>query len=343
MQTTSPAELTSIARALESVWVCPRCSKGGLSVASSGDSLECPSCGIRHPVSGSIVKVEGLPEGSGLAEDHSLIRSSYDKIWEFSGDAWQAENLSGERESLEWASGLARAPKVVLDAGCGAGRHVDAFLKMLDRSSSRGLLILVEVSSVLNEAVRRVRQLNPAHDVVFLQVGIEAMPVRSGAADVVWSTGVLSVIKDQHRALKEMLRTCRGLLVLGMPTEKSLGGKVYLFAEPIRALSRVFGPGFALFLSNVAALSAFALFRFMRLFSRFFSPTTREMIRATLAHPQGSRRLQASFFDVFGAPRIRKKSDRFYLDVAREEGFEELSRQRNSSVEYFAFTKGERT
>jgi SAM-dependent methyltransferase len=336
------SELHRVAEDLASVWQCVNCGTSTIRVQEDPAALACGHCGHVYPYQHGVLHVSKHADGSLLDADHQLISHSYSRIWRFSGEAWTAQSLSGEEPTFAWLQALNASPRVLLDAGCGTGRHIQQWLNILDMAGGPGLLLLLELSDVVEVAAQR-RQEFPNRRIVVIRGSIEAMPFQKASVDLAWSSGVVSVIADQKVALDKLFEVTKGLLVLGLPTEKSLAGLAYLAAEPIRALRRWFKVDFAGPLSHVLAVSTVGIMGVARRFGVGLSAATRRMMETTLTHPDPARRLQASFYDIVGAPRIQKKADRFYHQAAAAMGFQPLSVHQNASVEYFAFTRTDRT
>ena len=106
----------------------------------------------------------------------------------------------------------------VLDAGCGSGRYliharrrgarqtvgVDLSLEMLARARSSELEVLsFEVSNASNSKLK-------AHNLTLIQASLDAIPLRSGWADITICGLTLGHLQDLRAPLAELARVTRG-------------------------------------------------------------------------------------------------------------------------------------
>jgi SAM-dependent methyltransferase len=114
-----------------------------------------------------------------------------------------SSQLSIYRENFRWYTEPlgeeSVAGRLVLDAGCGMGRHTHHFL-------ARGArVIAVDASPAIDTAHAN----NPSDDAVFVQADILHLPLPSDACDVASCLGVLHHLEDPLRALRELVRVVR--------------------------------------------------------------------------------------------------------------------------------------
>jgi len=90
--------------------------------------------------------------------------------------------------------------RVVLDAGCGMGRHARQVAKFAGR------VVAVDFSRAIDQASRNVADLN---NVDCVQADLLALPLADGSFDFVYSLGVLHHLAETERALASLIRKVR--------------------------------------------------------------------------------------------------------------------------------------
>jgi SAM-dependent methyltransferase len=167
---------------------CPACA-AAIEQAPDGNSLQCLSCGTAFPVVGSIprfVPPENYAANFGFQwnrfrgtqlDSHSGAPVSRARFVRETG--WSPDDLQG---------------KLVLDAGCGAGRFAEI-------ASETATVVAVDYSS----AVEACRANLPRDNVHVVQADIYALPFESGTFDAVYSLGVVQHTPDVERAVKALV------------------------------------------------------------------------------------------------------------------------------------------
>lgn len=150
-------------------------------------------------------------DGQGGADLRSRTYRSFGFEWgRFS------EQLPIYRENFLWyLEPLPAVPlrdRLVLDAGCGMGRHTHGFLR------EGAQVLAVDASPAIEIAARN----NPDGRAAFVQADLLHLPVESGCFDLVCCLGVLHHLEDAERGLRELVRAARpGAWVL-----------IYLYHDP---------------------------------------------------------------------------------------------------------------
>jgi SAM-dependent methyltransferase len=120
--------------------------------------------------------------------------------------------------------------KIILDAGCGVGRHTYWAAKFGAQD-----VIGMDVSDAVEPAERNCRELTNAH---IVQADIYHPPFRK-IFDYIFSIGVLHHLPDPEKGFRSLARHCapNGVLLLWVYGRKHNNAAVYLY-EPLRFFTR---------------------------------------------------------------------------------------------------------
>jgi SAM-dependent methyltransferase len=135
----------------------------------------------------------------------------------------------------------------ILDAGCGYGVFELSFLSQRKEFSVVG-------GDVSGKAVRSAKDRNPTNE--FVQCDIEFLPFQNRAFDCVVATEVIEHVPNAERALEEIKRVSKDLLVATVPN--------VLNPSFLRAVGRSYVPEFKLF-SNLFSKLGFLDFQLSNL------------------------------------------------------------------------------
>ncbi len=205
---------------LAKMLVCPLClSKLGLEVSSRqaeeilAGTLRCGTCSQDYPIRGGIPR---FAAGAGYTSSFSFEwrhwrRTQFDtesrKTSQSTFEAstgWRPENLDG---------------KLVLDAGCGAGRHMD----LVARAGSQ--VVGVDLSQAIEVAQENLGHLPNCH---FVQADLLRLPFPRATFDYIYSIGVLHHTPDTRKGFL-------GLVGLVKP-----GGEMAVWVYPRQRLAETF-------------------------------------------------------------------------------------------------------
>lgn len=154
--------------------------------------LRCSDCDSLYPVTNGIPRfVEPDNYASSFGLQWNLFRKeqldsyngttiSADRLWSETG--WRPEEIKG---------------KWVLDAGCGAGRFLDA------ASHSGANLVGIDISSAIDAAKANLENRDNVH---FIQASIYEMPFREGTFDFCYCIGVIQHTPDPLRSLRSIAK-----------------------------------------------------------------------------------------------------------------------------------------
>jgi SAM-dependent methyltransferase len=189
-------------RHLLSYLACPRCrSRFEIQVEREQDgeilegSLHCTGCQAGFPVTRGIPRF--LPPELSAAKQATAAAFGYE--WTHYTELTEADRA----EFLDWIEPLDEATfanRVVLDAGCGKGRHL--FLSAKFGASDA---IGIDLSDAVESAYENTRQLTNAH---VIQADIYHLPFLS-PFDFIYSIGVLHHLPDPKQGFLSLVRNLK--------------------------------------------------------------------------------------------------------------------------------------
>lgn len=213
---------------LLSLVVCPNC-RSGLSLASEEvegaetmtGMLTCNGCASRFPV------IRGIPRfvGQALNAEKQATAAAFGYEWTHYSQLTEAD----KKEFLAWIAPLTAdefKDQVVLDAGCGKGRHIH----LASRFGAR-TVVGVDLSDAVEAAFKNTRDLPNVHVV---QADILELPFRNPFT-LVYSIGVihhLPVPKEGFLAITRHVQP--GGRISTWVYGKEGNGWIALFIDPIR-------------------------------------------------------------------------------------------------------------
>lgn len=188
---------------------CPNC-RGAADLAchsdeAAGDEIEsgtlsCPSCGQSWPI------VRGIPRFVSAAENYAQAFG-----WQW--NRWrrlQVDRLSGhclsERRFLadsRWSAEDVRG-KLILDAGCGAGRFTDAAAELGAR------VVACDLSSAIDACRETCRDPSGSRagrgEVAHIQANLLDLPLKAEVFDAVFCMGVIQHTPEPERVMRSLPR-----------------------------------------------------------------------------------------------------------------------------------------
>jgi SAM-dependent methyltransferase len=197
--------------------------------------LACAKCGTSYPLIGGIARLLPPELQSMLWEMHPEFYQAYrerlplallpEKMKEVAAGKDSDEALSKQRETArsfgyEWQNFSEILPdyeanfrwyferftpedlrgKLVLDAGCGTGRHT-YYVSQTARE-----VVAMDLSQAIEVAARNNRERTNAH---FIQADIYHPPFPHGSFDFIYSLGVLHHLPDPERGFSSLLKLLR--------------------------------------------------------------------------------------------------------------------------------------
>lgn len=183
---------------LLNVLACPKCG-GSLkcnAVAMSNSqevtdgSLICQACQSEYPIIAGIPRFVGNGNYAGsFGYQWNIFRA--EQIDSVNGTDLSAQRVFSETGwNAEWMKG-----KWILDAGCGAGRFVDA------AANTGAKIIGLDISNAIDAAAKTVGDHPNVH---FVQASIFELPFKPGVLDGVYCIGVIQHTPDPSRAMRSL-------------------------------------------------------------------------------------------------------------------------------------------
>lgn len=183
---------------------CPSCRGAGDLTCriddAEGDEIEagalsCPFCGASWPILRGIPRFVGADENYAQAFGWQWNRWRTLQVDRLSGHCLTERRfLADSRWSAEWLKG-----RLILDAGCGAGRFTDAAVQLGAR------VVACDLSSAV-DACRATCREPAGHaeergEVVHLQANLLDLPFKAGVFDGVFCMGVIQHTPDPARVM----------------------------------------------------------------------------------------------------------------------------------------------
>lgn len=182
---------------LNDILVCISCGQGLVcqpSLAEKNDIIEgvlrCSSCDREYPITNGIPRfVPADNYASSFGYQWNLFRKeqidsyngtslSVDRFWSETG--WNRDEMT-----RKW----------VLDAGCGAGRFLDAC------SPSNAQVVGIDISSAIDAAKENLDERENVH---FVQASIYELPFKKATFDYVYCIGVIQHTPDPEQSLRSI-------------------------------------------------------------------------------------------------------------------------------------------
>lgn len=176
--------------------VCPEC-REPLSLTATGERgpevidgrLDCASCGTGYPIRDGIPRFVTEPENYGENFAFEWLRWGRIQIDRLAGHRLSTDRfLADSRWPADWLPG-----KLVLDAGCGAGRFTDVAATLGAR------VIAVDLSGAVVAARNNTRDHGRAVHVI--QASLFRLPLRHHSFDAVFCMGVIQHTPEPDRVM----------------------------------------------------------------------------------------------------------------------------------------------
>jgi len=260
----------------------------------------------------------------------------YSDFWERSDEAIKYQRVTHEDELMEsWRKSFGKG--ILLDAGCGSGRHLSHWTQTDVKADT---FVMVDISDSIFQCRRYYEEINCSKPVIFIQSSVSKMPIKKQSITSTWSSGVLGLLEDQQHAIGELCRVSKRDIILGVLTEKTIAGKIYIAANLVKPFfNKVRNMNLLFMLSGLMARIALILLKILN-FSNVKLPFIRKVhLNNILNDPNAVVRLQHSLYDPIIIPKIIKHPDSKYVEWGEKYDFKLKAHQTEIICDYFHFNK----
>lgn len=260
----------------------------------------------------------------------------YSDFWERSDEAIKYQRVTHEDELIEsWRKSFGRG--ILLDAGCGSGRHLSHWTQTDVKADS---FVMVDISDSIFQCRRYYEEINCSKPVIFIQSSVSKMPIKKQSITSTWSSGVLGLLEDQKHAIGELCRVSKKDIILGVLTEKTIAGKIYIAANLVKPfLNKVRNMNLLFMLSGLMARGAILMLKILNFINLPLAFIRKEHLNNIINDPNAISRLQHSLYDPIIIPKIIKHPDLKYIEWAKKYGFVLKAQKTEIICDYFHFYK----
>jgi ubiquinone/menaquinone biosynthesis C-methylase UbiE len=260
----------------------------------------------------------------------------YSDFWERSDEVIKYQRVTHEDELIGlWRKSFGKG--VLLDAGCGSGRHLSHWTQNHVKADS---FVMVDISDSIFQCRRYYEEINCAKPVIFIQSSVSEMPIKKQSISSTWSSGVVGLLEDQQHAIQELCRVSKRDIILGVLTEKTIAGKIYIAANLVKPfLNKVKNMKLLFMLSGLMARGAIVMLKLLNFLSLPLSFIRKEHLNNIINDPNAISRLQHSLYDPIIIPKIIKHPDSKYIEWADKYDFKLKAHQTEIICDYFHFNK----
>ena len=262
----------------------------------------------------------------------------YSDFWERSDEVMKYQRVTHEDELI---NSLRKAFKqgVLLDAGCGSGRHLRHWTNVDVKADA---FVMVDISDSIFQCRKYYEEINCSKPAIFIQSSISKMPIKDQTISHTWSSGVVGLMENQESTIRELCRVSNQSLLLGVLTEKTIVGKLYIMANLIKPLSnKVRNLNLLFKCSGVIARIAVALLKLINFMNVPISFMRKEHLNNIANDPNAIERLQHSLYDPIIIPKIIKHPDSKYIEWGEQHNFKLKAHRTEIICDYFHFSKNE--
>jgi SAM-dependent methyltransferase len=174
---------------------CPSCQarlrlKSG-TTAAIDTLLQCSGCDREFPVVNGVPRFVAVPVNDAARR----TQASFGYEWTHFND-WRQSGETNFNDYFEGVDVSTLTRSLVLDAGCGMGRHARQIAPFAGR------VVAVDFSQAIDQAARNTREFT---NVDCLQADLLALPLKDGSFDFVYSLGVLHHLEETASALQRLV------------------------------------------------------------------------------------------------------------------------------------------
>ena len=260
----------------------------------------------------------------------------YSDFWQRSDDAYKYNRITHEDELIiDWRKNFNEG--IFLDAGCGSGRHL---FHWTHPEVLCDALVLVDISNSIFQCREYYESLNTNKPAIFIQCSVSELPIKSKVISSLWSSGVIGLLENQKKAIGELCRVTKGNIHIGVLSEKTLAGKMYLAANFIKPIfNRVKSMNILFMLAGFLSRMALLVLKIIYKLNLDLSFIRKTHLKNILNDPNSVERLKHSLYDPIIIPKIVKYKDINYIKWVSEGGFTLDSHETELICDYYSFIK----
>lgn len=219
---------------------------------------------------------------------------------------------------------------IILDAGCGSGRTFEEIAKYGPK-----MAILLDIGDSIYLAQKRICGKNN-FPILFIKTNLNKIPLQNQSIELSFSNGVLHHVANQSQALKEIFRVSRKDVLLGIVTETTFIGRVWIRGNSFRKLlNRFYLPRTFYFLSLV--LSKIVLFMMWTFCKLYKNGKTSEFFGKVVSDPLRHNKMHYQMLDYLTAPYYDKNPDAFYEEIAHSMKYKLVGKEFSNQAVFFTW------
>jgi len=298
---------------------CPRGCEGTLSQENLEicadeyqGNLKCQNCEYLLPfIDGVIDPTEDTIQG--INDIDSYNKNIFFETWKVAPELYNEVPWDTEYEVYARCREQI-ANKIILDAGCGSGRVTEFILQFNPKALS-----LLDIGDSIDIANERLSKKTINVPVLYIKTNLNNIPLRGQSIDTVICNGVIHHVADQERVLKEILRVSADKVLLGLVSEKLLLGRIWMSGNRIRKIIKIlYWKQASILIAKVLSWIALVI---LFTFKASPNPSLRRISRNAFSDKFRYAKMHYLMLDFLTAPYYLKYPDNFYLDIAKERGF----------------------
>jgi ubiquinone/menaquinone biosynthesis C-methylase UbiE len=319
---------------------CNHCNSGNLNFSKAifkcrlkpEGEISCKKCETTMPFVNGVL-IAGKANWTKNQKRNAYV---YSDFWERSDKAIKYQRVTHEDELLDT---LRKEFKegVLMDAGCGSGRHLRHWIQDNVKANS---FVMVDISDSIFQCRKYYEEINCTKPVIFIQSSISNMPIKGQTISSTWTSGVVGLLEDQKSAVREICRVSNNTFHLGVLTEKTIVGKLYITANLVKPfLNKVKNMKLLFMLSGLMARGAILMLKLLHFLKLPLAFIRKEHLKNIINDPNAISRLQHSLYDPIIIPKIIKYPDLKYIEWAEKYGFILKAQKTEIICDYFHFYK----
>ncbi len=309
---------------------CPKClrEERETDLLLEEKAVVCSYCSALYPLKEGVIIFEELKQD----KKSERLEKVYSAFWEKGNDLFLEQDYNEQNQLLkEWKGYFDN--ETILDAACGNGR----FAKEWVDAKAQGI-IFFDISDSIFLCQKQFQQKYPDTPALFLKASLLEIPLKSKSIGFTWCSGTVGLLHDQEVPTKELARITKKNLILGVLTDQTMAGKIYIGLNIIKPIiNRINNLNILFKLCGIMAYLMVLSFRVLYFLRLNLSFLPRKSLEKILQDKNNIRRIQCSLFDPMIIPKVIKKSDSFYTEHAKSMNQLMVETKRDYLCDYYLF------